>query len=91
MKPDDSNLTVEEYIKYFADENATKFFNELINEVNALKAQLKEFDNLKDELCDSQYDIDNLSSKNWSLETQIEELEEEIQMLKNDILRLGGK
>ena len=36
MKPDDSNLTVEEYIKYFADENATKFFNELINEVNAL-------------------------------------------------------
>lgn len=91
MKPDDSNLTVEEYIKYFADENATRFFNELINEVNSaqnkikkLEKQLEDFDNL-------QYNFDDLSSKHWSQEVRIEELEEEIQILQNDIIRIKGE
>ena len=46
MKPDDSNLTVEEYIKYFADENATRFFNELINEVNSAQNKIKKLKNV---------------------------------------------
>ena len=88
MKPDDSNLTVKEYIKYFADENATRFLQELISKNGELKVELDKLQKELEEFGDLQYAVDDLSSKNWSLEIQIEELEEEIQTLNNDILRM---
>lgn len=91
MKPDDSNLTVEEYIKYFADENVTRFLQELISKNDKLKVELDKLQEELEEFGDLQYAVDELSSRNWSLEIQIEELEEEIQTLNNDILRIKAE
>lgn len=81
MKPSDSNLSVEEYINYFADEDAKRFLIQLLEENKKLNENAREIDDLM-------YDNNDLSDKVWSLETEIDELNDEIQILKNDLWRL---
>ena len=94
MKPSDSNLSIEEYIKYFADEKLSELFDEYVRNIKTHDETIYELETRIDELENDnneyQYDNEHLANLNWNLENKIEELEEEIQILKNDMERIIG-
>ena len=94
MKPSDSNLSIEEYIKYFTDEKLSELFDEYVRNIKTHDETIYELETRIDELENDnneyQYGNEHLSNLNWNLETKVEELEEEIQILKNDMERIIG-